>query len=66
MILIISALLTLFFLNNSQNFKNHGIIILSSFVCTKKISANCEPLPEDFDYKQAVREARWRKYESLN
>lgn len=32
----------------------------------KKISANCEPLPENFDYKQAAREARWRKYESLN
>ena len=32
----------------------------------KEISANCEPLPEDFDYKQVAREARWRKYESLN
>ncbi|MBP5444040.1 MAG: hypothetical protein J6Y60_12455 [Treponema sp.] len=27
----------------------------------------CQPssIPEDYDYKKAAREARWRKYESL-
>lgn len=32
----------------------------------REISLNCEPLPEDFDYKKDVREARWRKYEGIN
>ena len=30
------------------------------------LTATSEPLPADYDYKKAAREARWRKYEGLN
>ena len=31
----------------------------------KDLTESSEQLPEDYDYKKAAREARWRKYESL-
>ncbi len=30
------------------------------------LTAASEPLPEDYDYRKAAREDRWRKYESLS
>lgn len=31
----------------------------------KNLTESSEPLPEDYDYKKAAREAGWRKYENL-